>query len=99
MTVTGIINGFGSIFAAFGLLIIGPVSSVFGWKYVWYILICSTFIGTLLLSPAIVKEINRAPLEVHQENSLMLRNRDDHKIHYNSIPLRENSNDADDSKL
>merc|ERR1712072_781652 len=38
-TVTGIINGSGSITAAFGLMVIGPLQSMGGWTAVWYFLI------------------------------------------------------------
>jgi sugar phosphate permease len=44
-TVTGIINGSGSIIAAFGLLIIGPLQNAYGWSAVWILLIINTIIG------------------------------------------------------
>lgn len=63
MMLTGVINGCGSIIASLGLLLIGPIVSSYGWDHVWKILIYSTVIGTLLLSPAIIKELRRAPFE------------------------------------
>ena len=65
-TVTGIINGSGSVTAAFGQLAI-PVLYGMGladgvaYRYVWYFLIFCTFIGTSLMSSKILKELY--PLE------------------------------------
>lgn len=65
-TVTGIINGSGSITAAIGQLLIpiffkwGTDNGV-GYKYVWYFLILCTLIGTLLMSPKIIKELATLP--------------------------------------
>jgi sugar phosphate permease len=56
-TVTGIINGSGSITAALGLMAIGPMQVAYGWTSVWYFLILCTIIGTLLMSPKVYKEI------------------------------------------
>jgi sugar phosphate permease len=56
-TVTGIINGSGSITAAFGLMVIGPLQSLGGWTAVWYFLIACTIMGTGLMSPKIWKEL------------------------------------------
>jgi sugar phosphate permease len=61
-TVTGIINGSGSVTAALGQLAIpvlyemGKVDGV-GYKYVWYFLIVCTFTGTSLMSGRIYKEL------------------------------------------
>lgn len=61
-TVTGIINGSGSVTAAFGQLAIpvlyhmGLADNV-GYRYVWYFLIVCTAIGTSLMYPKIVKEL------------------------------------------
>eukprot|EP01038_Epipyxis_sp_PR26KG_P004666 gene4666-6554_t len=61
-TVTGIINGSGSITAALGQLAI-PVLYEMGikdhvaYRYVWYFLIFCTFTGTSLLGPKIWKEL------------------------------------------
>lgn len=63
MLLTGFINGCGSIIAALGLLLVGPIASSYGWHHVWNILVGSTVLGTLLLSPAIVREIWRAPFD------------------------------------
>jgi sugar phosphate permease len=56
-TVTGIINGSGSITAAFGLMVIGPLQSLGGWTAVWYFLIACTIMGTGLMGPKIWKEL------------------------------------------
>jgi sugar phosphate permease len=61
-TVTGIINGSGSVTAAFGQLAI-PVlfnmgkSHGVGYRYVWYFLILCTITGTSLMLPSIMKEL------------------------------------------
>jgi hypothetical protein len=41
----GVINGIGSIIAALGLLIIGPLHVAYGWSAVWILLIFNTIIG------------------------------------------------------
>ena len=56
-TVTGIINGTGSIIAAFGLMVIGPVEELGGWTAVWYLLIACVLTSAALLSGKIVKEV------------------------------------------
>jgi len=56
-TVTGIINGSGSITASVGLIAIGPLQRSYGWGSVWYFLVGCTVVGTLLMSPKIMKEI------------------------------------------
>mmetsp|Transcript_34563 Transcript_34563/g.81568 ORF Transcript_34563/g.81568 Transcript_34563/m.81568 type:complete len:174 (-) Transcript_34563:106-627(-) len=56
-TVTGIINGSGSITAAMGLMVIGPLQKVGGWTAVWYFLIACVAVGTALMGPKIYKEI------------------------------------------
>jgi len=58
-TVTGIINGSGSITAALGLMLIGPLQNFGGWTAVWYFLIFCVVVGTALMSPNIVKELKR----------------------------------------
>ncbi len=56
-TITGIINGSGSITAALGLLVVGPMTKKFGWSSVWYFMMALTITGTSLLLPKIIKEI------------------------------------------
>ena len=56
-TVTGIINGSGSITAALGLMVIGPLQLKYGWASVWYFLILCTIIGTSLMMPKVLKEV------------------------------------------
>merc|ERR1711862_920726 len=56
-TVTGLINGCGSITASIGLLAVGPLQNSFGWGSVWYYLMACTTIGTLLMSPKIYEEV------------------------------------------
>lgn len=56
-TVTGLINGCGSITASIGLLAVGPLQASFGWSSVWLYLIGCTSCGTLLMAPKIFQEI------------------------------------------
>jgi OPA family glycerol-3-phosphate transporter-like MFS transporter 1/2 len=63
MAVTGIINGSGSIVAAMGLILIGPMQARYGWRVIWYLITLCTALGTLLLSPAIWKELTRTAEE------------------------------------
>lgn len=56
-TVTGIINGCGSVTASLGLLAVGPLQDAFGWSAVWYFLMGCTATGTLLMSPKIMHEL------------------------------------------
>lgn len=61
-TVTGIINGSGSITAAIGQLAIPLLHDMglqagVGYRYVWYFLILCTAIGTSLMAPKIRKEL------------------------------------------
>jgi len=58
-TVTGIINGSGSVIAALGLLCIAPLEQAYGWSSVWIMLACSVFTGVALLSPKIWKELTQ----------------------------------------
>lgn len=60
-TVTGLINGCGSITASIGLLAVGPLQEAFGWSSVWVFLIGCTATGTLLMSPKIYSEIVSGP--------------------------------------
>jgi sugar phosphate permease len=56
-TVTGLINGCGSITASIGLLAVGPLQEHFGWGSVWAYLIGCTATGTLLMSTKIYAEL------------------------------------------
>jgi MFS transporter, OPA family, solute carrier family 37 (glycerol-3-phosphate transporter), member 1/2 len=56
-TVTGLINGTGSITASIGLLAVGPLQSTYGWGSVWVYLIGCTATGTLLMSSKIYAEL------------------------------------------
>jgi MFS transporter, OPA family, solute carrier family 37 (glycerol-3-phosphate transporter), member 1/2 len=56
-TVTGLINGTGSITASIGLLAIGPLQTKYGWGSVWMYLIGCTTTGTLLMSTKIYAEL------------------------------------------
>lgn len=62
-TVTGLINGTGSITASIGLLAVGPLQAHFGWGSVWVFLIGCTATGTLLMSSKIYAELFPAPEE------------------------------------
>jgi sugar phosphate permease len=56
-TVTGLINGCGSITASVGLLAVGPLQEAFGWSSVWVYLIGCTTCGTLLMGTKIYSEL------------------------------------------
>jgi len=56
-TVTGLINGCGSITASVGLLAVGPLQQHFGWSSVWIYLIGCTAAGTCLMGNKIYAEI------------------------------------------
>mmetsp|Transcript_17689 Transcript_17689/g.35554 ORF Transcript_17689/g.35554 Transcript_17689/m.35554 type:complete len:475 (+) Transcript_17689:72-1496(+) len=56
-TVTGLINGCGSVTASIGLLAVGPLQEHFGWGSVWVYLIGCTVVGVLLMSKQIAAEI------------------------------------------
>ena len=56
-TVTGLINGTGSITAAIGLLAVGPLQEHFGWGSVWLYLIGCTATGTALMGTKIYAEL------------------------------------------
>uniref|UniRef100_A0A1X7UQD1 Major facilitator superfamily (MFS) profile domain-containing protein n=1 Tax=Amphimedon queenslandica TaxID=400682 RepID=A0A1X7UQD1_AMPQE len=55
-TVTAIIDGMGSLGAAFGPLVTGFVSDYFGWNSAFYVLMGSCFISSLMLSRLVVGE-------------------------------------------
>jgi len=61
-TVTGLINGCGSITASIGLLAVGPLTSTYGWGAVWFFLMACTGAGTLLMAPKIYEEAFPKPL-------------------------------------
>mmetsp|Transcript_29472 Transcript_29472/g.71142 ORF Transcript_29472/g.71142 Transcript_29472/m.71142 type:complete len:437 (-) Transcript_29472:2009-3319(-) len=56
-TVTGLINGTGSVTASIGLLAVGPLQAAFGWGSVWIFLIGCTFCGTVLMGTKIYAEL------------------------------------------
>jgi len=56
-TVTGIINGSGSLTAALGLNLIGPLQVNYGWSAVWYFLIGCVIMGSGLMMPKVIKEL------------------------------------------
>ena len=62
-TVTGLINGCGSITASIGLLAVGPLQNNFGWGSVWIFLIGCTSTGTLLMSTKIYAELFSSPVD------------------------------------
>lgn len=63
-TVTGLINGCGSLTASVGLLAVGPLQEAFGWSSVWVYLIGCTATGTLLMSTRIYAELYPPPQPV-----------------------------------
>jgi sugar phosphate permease len=60
-TVTGLINGCGSITASIGLLAVGPLQEAYGWSSVWLFLIACTTAGTLLMGTKIYSELFPVP--------------------------------------
>merc|ERR1711953_911229 len=56
-TVTGLINGCGSITASIGLLAVGPLQAQYGWSSVWLYLIGCTGTGTGLMGSKIYSEL------------------------------------------
>ena len=60
-TVTGLINGCGSITASIGLLAVGPLQETFGWGSVWIFLMGCTFVGTALMGTKIKEELFPSP--------------------------------------
>jgi sugar phosphate permease len=56
-TLTGMINGVGSLVAATGLLYVTSWIDYLGWKRLWYSLIVCAIIGSLTLSHQVYKEI------------------------------------------
>merc|ERR1712238_225513 len=60
-TVTGLINGCGSVTASLGLLAVGPLQDTYGWSSVWLFLIGCTSVGTLLMTPKIWAELFPPP--------------------------------------
>jgi len=62
-TVTGLINGCGSITASVGLLAVGPLQDRYGWGSVWLFLMACTFTGTALMGPKIKEELYPSPHE------------------------------------
>lgn len=69
MAVTGIINGTGSVVASLGLMVVGPIQSTYGWKYIWHLITLCTVLGTLLLSPTIRRELFRSNSHISNSSS------------------------------
>jgi len=69
-TVTGLINGCGSITASIGLLAVGPLQETFGWGSVWVFLMGCTAIGTLLMAPKIWDEAFPKPVVTEAETEM-----------------------------
>jgi sugar phosphate permease len=89
-TVTGIINGSGSITAAVGQLCIPVlvdwgVHAGVGYRYVWFFLVFCTVVGTSLMSGKIYKE-----LQPTQESASLIAMTTRH-AGYQSIPAQEDS--------
>lgn len=87
-TVTGIINGSGSVTAAIGQLAIPVLYSMglqdnVGYRYVWYFLIVCTITGTALMSSKIIKEL--AP----PEEVVPLSAGQPSKAAYKAVPTRD----------
>lgn len=89
-TVTGIINGSGSVTAALGQMLIpiladwGKADNV-GYRYVWYLLIVCTIVGTGLMHGRIMKELYPGSLEERTP----LASSNPSRGQYSAIPLSE----------
>lgn len=72
-TVTGLINGTGSVTAAIGLNFIGPLADKYGQWAVWLYLVGCTFVGTSLMVPKILGELfPPAPVETREIEELIV---------------------------
>jgi MFS family permease len=80
MTVTGLINGSGSIIASLGLVIIGPLQLYYGWRKIWYLLMACTCLGTVLLYPTIRKELIRSNGESENDHPAHTRRQHNQRI-------------------
>jgi len=56
-TVSGIINGSGSLGAAFGQFAVGYISKVGGWVWVFHFLLIMVCVSFVLVSPMLIKEL------------------------------------------
>lgn len=84
-TVTGIINGCGSVTASLGLLAVGPLQDTFGWSSVWYFLMACTATGTALMGSKILHELFPKPEE------------EDESVHVTKIPYQQRLSITDDN--
>ena len=76
-TVTGIINGSGSVTAALGQMAIPVLYNIgkedgVNYRYVWLFLVACTVVGTALLGPKIVKELRPADPQADEETQTLL---------------------------
>ena len=58
-TVTGIVEGTGSVGAAIGQRYVAIIQREFGWKYVFYTLIITTGMSIALILPILIKEVRK----------------------------------------
>ena len=56
-TVSGIIDGTGSLGAALGQFVVGVISKYYGWQWVFKFLLIMVSIGFLLILPILINEI------------------------------------------
>lgn len=94
-TVTGIINGSGSVTAAIGQMLIPVIASYgqkngVGYRYVWLFLILCTLIGTSLMSGRIKKELQ--PQTDDGPSELPMTQRGTNNYNYSSIKQDDNDN-------
>ncbi|CAJ0943181.1 unnamed protein product [Ranitomeya imitator] len=59
-TVTGIVDGTGSVGAALGQVLVSVIQGALGWMWVFYFFILMTFLTILFIIPLIVREIRPA---------------------------------------
>ena len=59
-TVTGIVDGTGSVGAAIGQYLVPQIDDLFGWHAVFYFLIIMTFLSGVCLIPMLIRDIRNA---------------------------------------
>ncbi|XP_065898634.1 uncharacterized protein [Dysidea avara] len=88
-TVTGLINGIGSMGAAFGPLITGALSSHEGWDAVFYLFMSLYFASSLLLTRLVISEVRKWRRPCYQQQSNKKTARILHNSDSESVSLQE----------
>ena len=58
-TVTGIVDGTGSVGAAIGQYLVPQIDKAFGWHFVFYFLILMTFLSGVCLVPMLIRDLSQ----------------------------------------